>query len=250
MLGGGSDIIEGHFHLACQLGGFAHHVHQGGDEVGIGEAFQLQGKLAELRVVPGKPTIVPVQVQASIFQVGQGETLGHGLAHIGQDQGVDAATSAAGRQADEAASGFRREIDREVGHHQDAKRLRHLPGLPVVFLQRLVAIAQVFLQDVFHVRGQVGEALVDVGGFGPDAAGDELLLVVGQVHEGGEILAAADRVHDGEAHFARRQPGQEAHHQGLDAGDGLAATLVVGLEEHRCLMGKRQQGGKGQLPQL
>ena len=34
---------------------------------------------------------------------------------------------------------------------------------------------------------------------------DELLVVVGQVHERGEVLAQADRVDDREPHLARRQ---------------------------------------------
>ena len=46
------------------------------------------------------------------------------------------------------------------------------------------------------------QALVDVRGLGPDAAIDQRLFVIGEVHEGREILAAADRVDDGAACLA------------------------------------------------
>ena len=59
------------------------------------------------------------------------------------------------------------------------------------------------------MRRQVGQSLLDVGRLGPDAAADKRLVVVGQVHEGGEVLAQADRVDDGEAHLARRQGRQK-----------------------------------------
>ena len=80
-----------------------------------------------------------------------------------------------------AASGVK--FDREVGDDQDAVRLGHLAGLRVVLLDRLELVAQVLLDHVLHVLGQVGQPLLDVLRLGPDAAGDELLVVVGQVHE-------------------------------------------------------------------
>ena len=56
---------------------------------------------------------------------------------------------------------------------------------------------------------------------GPDAAGDQLLVVIGQVHEGGEVLAQADRIEDREADLARRHGREHAQHDGLDGLDGL-----------------------------
>ena len=80
------------------------------------------------------------------------------------------------------------EVGREVGDHQNAERLGDLAGLGVVLLDRLELVAQVLLDHVLHVLGQVGQPLLDVLRLGPDAAGDERLVVVGQVHEGGEVL--------------------------------------------------------------
>ena len=45
---------------------------------------------------------------------------------------------------------------------------------------------------------------------------DQGFVVVGQVHEGGEVLAQADRVDDGEPHLAGRQRREETQHQGLE----------------------------------
>jgi hypothetical protein len=53
------------------------------------------------------------------------------------------------------------------------------------------------------------EPLLDVTLLRPDAAADEFIVEVGQVHEAGEVLTKADRIDDGEPHLARWQSGQQ-----------------------------------------
>ena len=161
-----------------------------------------------------------------------------------EDQRVDAAPRTAADDADQPPDRVVVEVGREVGDDEDAERLGDLAGHRVVFLDRLELVAQVLLDDVLHVLGQVGQPLLDVGRLGPDAAGDQELVVVGQVHEGGEVLAQADGVDDGEADLAGRDRGQEAEHQGLEQGDGLVLAAVGRADEHRALHGERQEGGQ------
>ena len=81
------------------------------------------------------------------------------------------------------------EVGRKVGDNQDPERLGDLAGHRVVFLDGLELVAQVFLDHVLHVLGQIGQALLDVLGLGPDPVGDQQLVIVSQVHERREILA-------------------------------------------------------------
>jgi hypothetical protein len=79
------------------------------------------------------------------------------------------------------------------------------------------------------VRGQVGEALVDVRRLGPDTAIDERFLMIGQVHEGGKVFAAPDRVNDGAARLAGGQRGPAAHEERLQGEDGAGLAFILGL---------------------
>ena len=74
--------------------------------------------------------------------------------------------------------------------------------------------------------GQVGQALLDVLRFRPGLAGDQLLVVVGQVHEGRGVLPQADGIKEGEAQFARRERGKQAEEEGLDAGAAGGFAVV------------------------
>ena len=100
------------------------------------------------------------------------------------------------------------EAVREIGHHENAKRLGHFAGEFVVVDDRLEIVAQIFLDDDFHLLGEIDQAGFDVGPLGPNAIGDEDVVEIGEVHEAGEILAAADRIDDREPHFAWRNRGQ------------------------------------------
>jgi len=68
------------------------------------------------------------------------------------------------------------------------------------------------------VLGQVGQALLDVLWLRPGFAGDQLLIVVGQMHKGRGVLPQANGVNEGEAQLAGRDGGKQAEEEGLDAG--------------------------------
>ena len=125
------------------------------------------------------------------FEVGQLEIARHGGLGVDAQHDEHAAAGAAGHDALDALHGRLGEIGRKVGHHQHAIRLGHLAGKGVVLLDRVELLAEVHLDDVLHVLGQIGQALLDVDGVGPDAAGHQLLVEVGQVHEGREVVAQA-----------------------------------------------------------
>ena len=74
---------------------------------------------------------------------------------VEHDERVDAAARAGAGDADEPAARVGREVDREVGDHQETERLGHLAGLSVVLGQRLELVTQILLQHVLHVPSQV-----------------------------------------------------------------------------------------------
>ena len=119
------------------------------------------------------------------------------------DQRVDAAPGAAGGDAQQAPGGGLAEVHREIGDDQEVVLLRDVARLLVVFGDGGVLVAQIHLDDLLHVLVQVRQPLLDLPGLRPDAAVDELLLVIRQVHDAGEVLAEADGIHDGEVQPAR-----------------------------------------------
>ena len=107
------------------------------------------------------------------------------------------------------------EVDREVRHDHDPVRFRDFARVAVVVIERRVFIAQIRLQHVLHVLGDIGQTLLDVRRFGPDAAGHQLFVDVGQVHERGEVGAESDGIEDREPDLSRRQRCQEPQHRRL-----------------------------------
>ncbi len=60
-----------------------------------------------------------------------------------------------------------------------------------------------------------------------------LLLVIGQVHDAGEVLAEADRINDGEAQPARRRRREQPQNDVVHCGHSVfTATAVRGLEQN------------------
>ena len=110
------------------------------------------------------------------------------------------------------------------------QRLRDL-GVGVVGGDRLVFVAEGLLDHQLHVLGDVGKTLFDLLRFGPDPAGDEQLVVVGEVHESGEVLAEAEWVDDRESGLAgghaRGDPQRQAaaERDGESGSRGLIPTL-------------------------
>ena len=162
------------------------------------------GNGLEDRVAPDELAVSPGHADGSASQVVLGDARRQRLARCRAEDQRRRRTARRSGRCGQPLGGRLAEVGREVGDDQDAERLGHLAGLGVVFLDRLELVAQVLLDDVLHVLGQVGEPLLDLLRLGPDPAGDQHLVVVGQVHEGGEVLAQADGVDDREPHLARR----------------------------------------------
>ena len=92
------------------------------------------------------------------------------LGQVDGDQSQDAARDAAGRDGGQPGGRLLVELGREVGDDQHAVGLGNLFGDGVVFFDRGVLVAQVFLRHLLHVGRQVGQPLIDLAGVGPDLA--------------------------------------------------------------------------------
>jgi len=225
----------------------SHAPHQVGELPRGRRAVQEQPERTEIGVLPDEPPAGPTQQDRVPLQVGGLELARQGQRRVAAQQRVDAAAGAAGHDARQPACGRLREIGREVGHHQDPVRLRQLPGRLVELVEGGELVAQIHLDHVLHVLRQLPETPLDVGRLGPDPAGHKLLVVVRQVHEGGEVLAQPDRVQDQESHLARRERREHAEHHALDRLDRLGAPLAPGLQEHQRSLAKGEQNGEREL---
>ena len=68
---------------------------------------------------------------------------------------------------------------------------------------------------------------------GPDAAGHQLLVEVGQVHEGREVVAQPHRIDDREADLAGRHGRQQAQHGALHQRRPPGAARAAGLQQQQ-----------------
>ena len=116
--------------------------------------------------------------------------------------------------------------------------------LGVVLGNRLVFVAQVHLDDFFHVLAQLRELFLHLVGLGPDAAVDVALFVIGQVHQAGEILAEPDRVKNGEAEFSRRRGREQAKDDVIDGGHRRFAAAFGCFKKDRAFARVGQQKRK------
>ena len=123
---------------------------------------------------------------------------------------IHPAARPAGGDAQQPLGGGLREVRREIRHDQEVILLRNHARLLVVFRDGGILVAQIHLDDLLHVLVQVGQLLLDLARLRPDAAVDDLLLVVGQVHDAGEVLPQAHGVKDGEVQPARAAPSPAA----------------------------------------
>ena len=96
--------------------------------------------------------------------------------------------------------------------------------------------------------GEVGQALLDVLRFRPGLAADQGLVVVGEVHEGSDILAQAHGIDESEAQFAGRDGGQQAEQQGLDGLRRLQFALPGGFPQQLRPLIKGRSAGNVTLP--
>ena len=112
---------------------------------------------------------------------------------------------------------------------------RDAAGLRVVFRDGRVFVAQIHLDDFLHVLVQLREPFLELRRLRPDAAVDAALLVIGEVHERGKILAEADRIKNRETQFARRRGGKQPENDVVDRAQRLVATGFAGLKKNRTL---------------
>ena len=71
--------------------------------------------------------------------------------------------------------------------------LRHAARLLIVLGDRRVLVAQIHLDHFLDVLIELREPLLDLALLRPDAAVDQRLLIIGQVHQPGEILPEPHR---------------------------------------------------------
>ena len=169
------------------------------------------------------------------------DRLGQLAARVLVHQHEDAAPRAALDDAAEPAGGFLGEPGREIGNDQEPVGLGDLARLLVVRLDRLELVAQILLDDRFHVLGQVGQPLLDVPGLRPDAGTDEPLVVVGQPHKPRERLPEPDRVHHRQPGLARGQRRQHAQHGVADHAQRRVPSVRPRLHEQRRPLGHVEQ---------
>ena len=209
----GSDERERHLDPVGVARGHADLVQQFGKPAGIGRCIERQGIPAEIGLAPLEPAFLPDHVDAGALELLELEPGRQAELRIVHDKRIDAAPCAAVDDADQTAQRGLVEIGREVGDDQDAERLGDLAGHRVVLFDRLELVAQVFLDHVLHVLGEIGQPLLDVLRLGPDAVGDQELVVIAQMHERGEVFTQADRIDDRVADLARRHRGEVAQHE-------------------------------------
>ena len=148
------------------------------------------------------------------------------------NQGVHAAPGSAADDAEEAPDRQVAEVHREIGDDQEVVRLGDSAGLCVEFRDGGVLVAEVKLGDFFDVLVQLNEPLLDVFGLRPDAAIDQAVLVIGQVHEAGEALAEAHGIQDGKHDATGRRNGEQPQHQVVKRSDGQVASRILRLKKN------------------
>ncbi len=91
--------------------------------------------------------------------------------------------------------------------------------------------------------GEIGKPLIDVLGIGPDARADQRLIVIGQVHETGEILTERNRIDDGKPHATGRKLGEQPRHHHLKRAKRLGAAFLIRVNQQRRVPRKAQHRG-------
>ena len=237
----GGDAGEGHLDAAGVLDLAADAADDVRESLGRRRRVDRRRHDAVVWMPPGESPLAPVQHHRVRLDVGEMELPRRRQRRVHARQHEHPATGAAGDDALQPVRRLLGKVGGKISDDEHAVRLGHLAGKAVVFLDRRELVAEIDLEDVLHVVGQVGQPLLDVAAVRPNAAGDELVVVVGQVHEGGEVLAESDRIEDREADFARRHRRQHAEHDRLDRGDGLRAAFPGGLQQQERMPREREQ---------
>ena len=187
---------------------------------------ERQARSGWLIVCQPETALAPDEADAAFPKFIGDETLGQGVAAVPMNQREHAAAGAAGGDVDETAAGGLAKVHRKIGDDEEMIFLRDAAGLGVVFRDGFVFVAEIHLDDLLHVLVQLRQLLLELGGLRPNAAVDLGLLVIGQVHEAGEILAQPDRIKNGEAQLARRMGRKQPEN---DVVDGRNRFFASGL---------------------
>ena len=197
------DGFKRHFHPAGYLGPAANGANDVGQPFVVGSRIEFERQIPQIVIQPAESGAVPLQRGRIALQVGQVEIAGQIDLPVRAHQRVHTASRTARNNAQQALRGLVGKAGGEIGHDQHVKRFRDLARVPVVVVDRVEFVAEVRLNHVLHVLGQVDQPLLNVGGFGPDPVVHQRLVEIGEVHEGGEILPPPHGVDDGELHFGR-----------------------------------------------
>ena len=240
------DLLEGHFHPGRIFAALA------------GLVQETRGKLRRRRrlehdlharhglVADLEPLRRGRQADTGFFQVIQQQISRQRRALIPLDEHINAAAGAAGGDVPQPAGRRVAEIDGERGDDQKMILFRQGARLRVILRNGRVIIAQIHLDDFFHVLVQIRELFLELRRLSPDAAVDGAFLVIRQVHQGREIFPETDRIKNGEAQFPRRRRGQQPENQIIDRGNRLGRAGQTRLKEQRTLLRIRQQEGERQ----
>ena len=198
----------------------------------------------ELRVLPGEGAVLQHERRGVLLDVGEGEVRRHRVLGVDRNDRVNATPRAAGGDAREATGAGLGEIRREVADDDEPVGLGHL-GVGVVGTDRGVFVAQILLDHQFHLLGDVGEPLLDLLRLGPDPAGDKELVVIGQMHEAGEVLPQPERIDDREPGLAGGGAGGDPQGERLEEGAGRLLLVGRYFHQHRALGGEGDGGRLG-----
>ncbi len=151
------------------------------------------------------------------------------------NEGEDSAARSALGDALEPLRSDITEGGREVGHDEEMIFFGNASGLLVVLGDGFVLVAQVHLDDFLDVLALFGQPFLDLVALGPDAAVDETLLVIAEMHQAGEVLPEAYRIDDGEAELAGRGGRKQAQDDVVQGTDDFGVARVGGFKEKRAL---------------
>ena len=127
------------------------------------------------------------------------------LAEVPVQQQIDTAARSAGSDVEQTPGRHVAEVYGKIGHDQKLIFFGDHAGLLIIFGDGRILVAKVHLDDLLHMLVEFAEPLLDLRALGPDFAVNDLLLIIGQVHHAGEILAQADWINDSEIYSARRR---------------------------------------------
>ena len=233
----GGDAVEGDLDALGSLRRLADPLDDVCEHLIRGRLLHAERPLRELGVLPGEGAVFQNERGRVLLDVGEAEVGRQCLLRVDRHDRVDAAPRPAGGDARQPTGAGLGEVGREVADDDEAVGLGDL-GIGVVSADRGVFVAEVFLDHQFHLLGDVGQALLDLLRLGPDSAGDEELVVIGQMHEAGEVLSQSERIDDREPGLAGGGAGSDSQGERLEEGAGDFLLVGRRLHKHRALGGE------------